>query len=218
MNISNLHTNINFQSELDEIITNLNGTRPKLLLHCCCAPCASYCLEYLSKYFDITAIFINDNIESIEEYYKRANELVRLISEMPLASKVECVICPYNGQLFLDRAKGLENFTEGGPRCGICFTDRLRATCLYGIKNKFDYFTTTLTISPLKNSILINDIGMAISKSTNNLIKWLPSNFKKKGGYLRSIQLSKEYNLYRQNYCGCIFSKNEAITKANKKG
>lgn len=208
MKNSGIHSNIDYQKELDKLIENLQTT-PKLLLHCCCAPCASYCLQYLSDYFDITAIFINNNIENKEEYDKRANELLRLISKLPVKNPVKSVIFPYNGEQFLMLTKGLEDFPEGGPRCGVCFTDRLRKTAEYGVTHRFDYFSTTLSISPLKNSILLNDIGAAISKQYGEKIKWLPSNFKKKSGYLKSLALSKEYNLYRQNYCGCIYSKNQ---------
>lgn len=197
---------MNYQKELDGIISRLENV-PRLLLHDCCAPCGSYCIEYLSKYFDITVYFYNPNIFPEEEYIKRVNEIKRLISEMPLPRPVSFIEGKYDPQEFFNAAKGYENEPEGGKRCEECFKLRLFNSAKVAKENNFDYFTTTLTISPLKNAELLNNIGNAAAEKFG--IKFLPSDFKKKGGYLRSIALSKEYNLYRQNFCGCVFSKPE---------
>lgn len=171
-----------------------------LLLHCCCAPCASACLERLKDFFKITVLFYNPNIED-EEYLKRKDELLRLLEITKWATVLDC---DHDTNEFYSRVKGLEGEKEGGKRCEVCFTLRLEKTCEIAEKNGFDYFSTTLTLSPLKNSSLINEIGenLALGKK----VKWLHSDFKKKDGYLRSLQLSKEYGLYRQNYCGCVYS------------
>lgn len=205
---------INYQKKLDELIKTLDHT-PKLLLHSCCAPCSSYCLEYLAEYFSITVLYYNPNISPEFEFYKRANEQKRLIESLPVKNPVSLVVDEYDPHAFYDIAKGLENVPEGGERCFKCYRLRLSRAAEYAAANGFDYFCTTLTISPLKNAAKINEIGKALeaeinqTAAENNLptVKFLPSDFKKKGGYLRSIELSKEYGLYRQNYCGCIFSK-----------
>lgn len=191
----------NFDREMTEIIKSLKGERKKLLLHACCAPCSSACLERLKEHFDITVFFYNPNIED-DEYEKRKAEMIRFLSETGWASICDC---DHDKNEFYDKVKGLENEPEGGKRCAVCFALRLNKSFEYAKDNGFDYVTTTLTISPLKNAELINGIGEKLAKS--NGVSWLYSDFKKQGGYLRSTQLSKEYDLYRQNYCGCVYSK-----------
>jgi predicted adenine nucleotide alpha hydrolase (AANH) superfamily ATPase len=202
----------NFQKKTDEYIRSLQerGVRGKLLLHSCCAPCSSYCLEYLSKYFDITDYFYNPNITNTDEYEKRASELGRLISEYNKsgADSIEYVTGRYVPEEFIQAVRGLENEPEGGLRCVKCFRLRLYETAGYAAENGFDCFTTTLTISPLKNASVLNYIGQEAAEKFG--IYFLPSDFKKRGGYQRSIELSREYNLYRQDYCGCVFSKTES--------
>lgn len=200
----------NFQKEMDSIIeqNQKDGITPSLLLHSCCAPCSSYVLEYLSKYFKITVLYYNPNISPKEEYIHRLKEEKRLISEMSFENPVSIIDCSYDSQEFFSCAKGLEKESEGGKRCEKCFDLRLSYTAKTAKEKGFDYFATTLTISPLKNAQLINEIGESLGEKFN--VKYLCSDFKKKEGYKRSIILSKEYNLYRQNYCGCIFSKAES--------
>ena len=198
---------LNYQQMLEKVINyNIeNNVRPKLLLHSCCAPCSSYCLEYLVSYFDITLYFYNPNITSEEEYIKRADELKRLVKEMGINSKVKIIVEEYGCEEFYRISKGLENEPERGRRCLECFELRLDKTANYAKRNDFDYFTTTLTISPHKNADLLNAIGEKKGKEYN--VDYLFSDFKKKNGYKRSIELSTEYNLYRQDFCGCIYSK-----------
>lgn len=198
--------NVNYQRRLDELINKLSGT-PRLLLHCCCAPCSSYVLEYLSRFFEITCLFYNPNISPAEEYEKRAEELRRLISEQPHENPVSIIVEKYNPQDFFAAIKGYEHIKEGGERCFRCYRLRLEMAAKYAKEYNFDYFCSTLSISPLKNARKLNDIGEELSKIYK--ISHLPNDFKKKGGYKRSIELSAEYDLYRQNYCGCVFSKNE---------
>ncbi len=195
---------MNYQKELDGVVSRLESV-PKLLLHDCCAPCGSYCIEYLSKYFDVTVYFYNPNISPREEYIKRVNEIKRLISQMPLPRPVHFMEGQYNPQEFFNAVKGYENEPEGGKRCEECFKLRLFDAAIVAKENNFDYFTTTLTISPLKNAELLNEIGSLAAEKCG--VKFLPSDFKKRGGYQRSIALSREYNLYRQNFCGCVYSK-----------
>lgn len=196
----------NYQKILENEIAKLNGEHKKLLLHVCCAPCSSYCLEYLSQYFDITVYFYNPNISPKSEYDFRDSELKRLAKEMQL-DNIKIVTEDYNADEFFSVAHGLETEPEGGKRCEKCFALRLSKSAEFAKQNGFDYFTTTLSISPLKNADLLNSIGSELAKKYS--VPYLFSDFKKKGGYLRSIELSKQYNLYRQNYCGCIFSKNQ---------
>ncbi len=199
---------INYQNQLDRIIENIDPDNPpRLLLHSCCAPCSSYTLEYLSRYFDITVYYFNPNISPKQEFDKRFEEQKRLISQMPFKNSVTLVEGDYNYDDFLEIAKGLENVPEGGERCFRCYKMRLESTARLAKEQGFDYFCTTLSISPLKNSQKINELGFEIEEKYG--VKWLPSDFKKREGYKRSIQLSKEYSLYRQNFCGCIFSKNQ---------
>ena len=198
---------INYQKELDRIIEKNGDTKPRLLLHSCCAPCSSYVLEYLSAYFDITVFYFNPNISPESEYVKRVNEVKRLIAEMPSCSQVRFMEGRYEPQQFYSCAKGLEDEPEGGERCLKCFRLRLKEAARAAKEINADYVCTTLTISPLKNAENLNRIGEEEAESLG--IKWLPSDFKKKNGYKRSIELSDEYNLFRQNYCGCVFSKRD---------
>lgn len=195
---------INYQRRLDELIKTLDYT-PRLLLHSCCAPCSSYCLEYLAEYFSITVLYYNPNISPEEEFRKRAEEQRRLIEALPAKNPISLIVDDYNPREFFDVAKGLEDAPEGGERCFKCYRLRLERAAEYAAEHGFDYFCTTLSISPLKNAAKLNEIGETLEAELG--IKFLPSDFKKKGGYLRSIELSREYGLYRQNYCGCIFSK-----------
>ncbi len=194
---------INYQLELEKEIVGLTH-KPKLLLHACCAPCSSYCLEYLQKHFDITVLFYNPNIYPENEYSLRENELSRLIDEMGF-DNIKCISCEFNPKEFYDAVKGFEESSEGGERCKKCYRLRLQKTAEIAKENGFDFFCTTLSISPLKDATALCDIGVELGNLYN--VKYLLSDFKKKGGYQRSIQLSQQYGLYRQNYCGCVFSK-----------
>ena len=201
----------NYQLELDKTLKKITSEniRPKLLLHACCAPCSSYVLEYLTQYFDITVFFYNPNISPESEYLHRVSEIKRLISEMcPSVSFIEG---RYEPEKFYEMAKGLENEPERGARCLKCYRMRLEESAAVAKENKFDYFTTTLSISPQKDSIVLNSIGKEISEKYD--IPYLFSDFKKKGGYKRSIELSAQFHLYRQNFCGCIFSKMQSQKK-----
>lgn len=205
---------LNTQQRMDKLLTELTkeGRVPKLLLHSCCAPCSSYVLEYLSEYFEITDFFYNPNISPREEYEERLNELKRLITEQPHKYPVTLIEGRYDEKEFYEAVKGLENEPEGGARCKKCFELRLAEAARVAKEVDADYFATTLTISPLKNAPLLNETGAALG-SNSEKPKYLPSDFKKKGGYQRSIELSHEYSLYRQNYCGCIFSKRDALLR-----
>lgn len=197
---------INYQKELDKITDSIDaGNPPRLFLHSCCAPCSSYTLEYLSNYFDITVYYFNPNISPKEEFDKRFAEQKRLIDSLPAKNPIKLVLGEYNYDDFLQIARGYENVAEGGERCFRCYRMRLESTARIAKEQGFDYFCTTLSISPLKNSQKINQIGYEVAQKYG--IKWLPSDFKKREGYKRSIELSREYNLYRQSFCGCIFSK-----------
>lgn len=198
---------MNYQLKLESILKENEGLTKNLLLHSCCAPCSSHVLEYLTNYFNITILFYNPNISSKEEYYKRLNELKRLIKELPHLNKIEIVELPYNNKEFFDIAKGLEDIPEGGIRCFKCYRLRLEEAAKYAKDNNYDFFTTTLSISPHKNADKLNEIGEDLQKIYQ--INYLYADFKKKGGYQRSIELSKKYDLYRQDFCGCIYSKIE---------
>ena len=200
---------INYQRELDRIIADnqRRGTVPKLLLHVCCAPCSSYCLEYLSNYFDITVYYYNPNISFEEEYEYRLSEEKRFISLKEFSRPVALTESEYCPEDFFAAVKGLEQEPEGGLRCRACFRLRLEATAKKAKEGGFDCFTTTLTISPLKDARLLNAIGMELGAREG--VKWLCSDFKKKDGYKRSCELSAQYGLYRQDYCGCVFSRRE---------
>ncbi len=201
---------VNYQKILDKIIAGLEEEKDtkSLLLHVCCAPCSSYCLEYLSQYFNITVFFYNPNISENDEYQLRLSEEKRFISEMNFKNPVSIIEGRYSPKEYFSAVKGLENEPEGGKRCKKCFALRLEESARIAREMNFDYFTTTLTISPLKNAALLNEIGESCAQKYG--VKWLSSDFKKKEGYKRSIVLSAEHNLYRQNYCGCVFSKKEA--------
>lgn len=205
--------NTNYQKELECILAQIQRQIrcPKLLLHSCCAPCSSYVLEYLSNFFEITVYFYNPNMDSEQEFMHRAEEQMKLIREMPVKHPVNSIIVPYQEQEFKQIVKGMEQEPEGGARCQKCFALRLSKTAEYAAQNGFDYFTTTLTISPLKNAHLLNTIGK--QEAQEHGVLFLPSDFKKKGGFLRSCQLSSQYGLYRQNYCGCVYSKQQDIKK-----
>ncbi len=199
-----------YQKWLDDTVSDIvsKGKTPSLLLHACCAPCSSYCVEYLSEYFDITVFFYNPNIDSLQEYERRVSEEERFLSSFPAKRPVRLVSERYEPKEFYEAAKGLEDEPEGGKRCEKCFRLRLSKAAAYAKENGFDYFTTTLSISPLKNASLLNSIGDELSKEYG--VPYLFSEFKKRGGFQRSTELSKEYGLYRQNYCGCVFSKRKA--------
>ena len=201
-----MQQNVNYQRELDTLLKSLEKP-PRLLLHCCCAPCSSYVLEYLSEFFEITCFFYNTNISPQSEYEKRARELERLISVQPHKYPVSLFVEKYNSEEFFSAVKGLEKVKEGGERCFKCYRLRLEAAANYASEYNFDYFCSTLSISPLKNAQKLNEIGDDLAKIYN--IPHLPNDFKKKGGYKRSVELSAQYDLYRQNYCGCVFSKQE---------
>ena len=201
---------INYQKKLENIIerNKREDILPSLLLHSCCAPCSSYTIEYLSDYFKISVLYYNPNISPREEYEKRKAEQMRLIESMPVKNDVNFADCDYDCNEFFKIAKGYEDCREGGERCFRCYEQRLRRTAQEAQKGGYDYFCTTLSISPLKNAQKINEIGERLSEEYGVL--WLPSDFKKREGYKRSIELSKEYNLYRQNFCGCVYSRREA--------
>jgi len=197
---------INYQKKMEEIIEQVSaGDRmPTLLLHSCCAPCSSYVLECLSKYFKITIFYYNPNIEPIAEYQKRAAEQKRFLSAFQSTAPIEFIEGPYDEDAFQIISSGREEEKEGGARCFLCYELRLRKTAEFAKSNGFDYFTTTLSVSPYKNAQALNEIGARLSEEYN--IPYLFSDFKKKNGYHRSIELSKQYQLYRQNFCGCIYS------------
>jgi epoxyqueuosine reductase len=200
---------VNYERLLDELICRLekSGEVPTLFLHCCCAPCSSYVLEYLSKYFRITTFYYNPNIFPQEEYAHRVAELKRFVSEFPTKYPVEFLEGAYEPERYYEAVRGLEREREGGARCRKCFELRLGEAARMAKSLNFDYFTTTLSISPMKNAAVLNEVGEAMAEKYG--VRHLPSNFKRKGGFLRSTELSKEYGLYRQDFCGCVFSKEE---------
>ena len=222
---------MNYQKQLEEVIKQNENNRKKLLLHSCCAPCSSYVLEYLREYFDITVFFYNPNISSKDEYEKRVKEEIRLIetynqqiktgnfenmNSTERAGLIEICEAEYNPLEFYEAIKGYEHLGERSERCKKCFELRLRKSAKVAKKGNFDYFTTTLTISPLKNADWLNEIGR--SEGEKEGILFLPSDFKKKDGYKRSIQLSNEFGLYRQDFCGCGFSKAEMEERRTLQG
>ena len=200
----------NYQLLLDRLIESECGgdRRPSLLLHACCAPCSSYVLEYLSKHFAITLFFYNPNISPEEEYRFRQQELVRLVQEMGLSDQVAIRFGNYDPREFTAIIRGREALPEGGSRCADCYRLRLQASAREAAAGGFDFFTTTLSISPYKNTEWLNTIGEEEGALAG--VRWLPSDFKKRNGYKRSCELSAQYGLYRQDYCGCIYSKNES--------
>ncbi len=203
----------NYQKELDQRLAQFQaeGRTPDLLLHSCCAPCSSYVLEYLSQYFRITVFYYNPNITDSAEYHKRVDEVRRLISGLPAVNPISFIEGEYEPRVFTEAVKGLEKEPEGGARCNQCFRLRLGRTAalaarLAAERGRGILFTTTLTISPLKNAAVLNSIGEEMASLYEGIV-WLDSDFKKREGYKRSIELSAKYNLYRQDYCGCIYSK-----------
>ncbi len=233
----------NYQRELEKIIDGLGkGERPALMLHSCCAPCSSHCMAYLRDHFDVTVFYYNPNITREEEYRKRVEEEKRLIREynaqvdafrdrqdphpgdvmmfpgdLPVSEKtgkIDVIEGDYDRDSFWELAKGLEECPEGGERCFRCYELRLRATAREALRQGSDYFTTTLTISPLKNAEKLNEIGNRVGEELG--VSFLPSDFKKKNGYRHSVELSACYGLYRQDYCGCIYSEREAMLRREK--
>jgi len=198
---------MNYQLKLEDILKENKDKTPTLLLHSCCAPCSSYVLEYLTNHFYITILFYNPNISSKVEYDKRLNELKRLVKDLPHSNKIEIVEGRYEPKEFIEIAKGLETIPEGGERCFKCYRLRLEEAAKFAKENNYDFFTTTLSISPHKNAEKLNEIGGNLQKQYQ--VNYLYADFKKKGGYQRSIELSKKYDLYRQDFCGCIYSKIE---------
>lgn len=207
----------NYQKELELILEQIKRDQktPKLLLHSCCAPCSSYVLEYLSNYFLITVYYFNPNISPSDEYRHRVEEQKRLIRELPVKHTVSFLEGEYRPERFYQAVKGLEAIPEGGERCFACYALRLREAAKASKENGADYFTTTLSISPLKKAEKLNEIGRLAGEEYG--VSYLPSDFKKRGGYQRSIVLSREYGLYRQNYCGCIFSRQEAESRVQRR-
>lgn len=204
----------NYQKELDNIIQKLQGKVPRLFLHSCCAPCSSYVLEYLCPFFDITVFYYNPNISASAEYKKRVEEQKRLIAAYNAEGKghpIKIVEGDYEPERFYEAVNGYEQCGEGSERCFRCFDLRLRETAIKAKEQGFDYFGTTLTISPLKNAAKLNEIGLELSWEFK--MPWLPSDFKKKNGYKRSVELSVQYELYRQDFCGCSFSKAERMSQ-----
>ncbi len=208
---------VNYQRVMEDIVRKEEaaGRRLRLLLHTCCAPCSSSVLEYLCAHFDVTCYDYNPNISPYEEFEKRMQELERLTREMPLPSKPEVLVGAYDTEKFDALSRGLEDVPEGGTRCFACYRLRLEETARVAQKHCFDYFTTTLSVSPYKNAAKLNALGGELSKEYG--VPYLFSDFKKNDGYLRSIRLSVIYHLYRQNYCGCIYSKRQAEEKLMEK-
>lgn len=207
---------VNYQKELDKLILELKKEEkvPRLLLHSCCAPCSSYVLEYLSQYFEVTVFYYNPNIYPESEYTKRVLEQQKLISEMRFKYPVTFIAGNYDSEKFYNMARGLEDVKEGGERCFKCYELRLREAAKIAKNGEYDFFTTTLSISPLKNAQKLNEIGMLLAEEYG--IEYLLSDFKKKNGYKRSVELSEQYGLYRQDYCGCVFSMKERKEAENK--
>lgn len=202
---------INYQKELEKELARQVDRVPRLLLHVCCAPCSSYVLEYLSEYFEITVFYYNPNIEPAEEYHYRAAEEQRFISEITPRHPIHYMEGDFEPGLFHETIRGLEKEPEGGLRCTECFRLRLEKSAQLCRDGGYDYFTTTLTISPLKDANRLNTIGQELAAAYG--VRWLPSDFKKRGGYVRSVELSREHHLYRQDYCGCVYSKAESLER-----
>lgn len=211
---------VNYQKALENILEGLainkDIPRKRLLLHACCAPCSSYVLEYLRAYFDITVLYYNPNITDREEYDKRVDELKRLVEIMKQPGwNISVTEGRYEPERFFEMTRGLEQIPEGGVRCFGCYEMRLKETARLAAEGGYDYFATTLTISPLKNAEKLNEIGEQLAQEFG--VSHLPSDFKKKNGYKRSVELSEEYGLYRQNYCGCVFSANKNTVESVEK-
>lgn len=225
-----MNTVRNYQKELDKILCQPDIYGKKLLLHACCAPCSSYCLEYLREYFDLTVFYYNPNITEDAEYRKRVEEEKRLIMTLNATglaeagrspdraaaagrSEIKIIEGSYDTARFYEISRGLEQCPEGGERCFRCYELRLGETARVAVEQHFDYFTTTLTISPLKNAAKLNEIGERLGEEYG--VAFLPSDFKKRNGYKRSIELSREYHLYRQDYCGCVYSRAQRMREKN---
>lgn len=194
----------NYQKEMEEEIAALNGRRPTLLLHSCCGPCSSAVIERLHAFFDLTVLYYNPNIEPEAEYIHRLEEQTRLLSLLP--GNIPLLPCRWEHEAFTAFGESMADAPEGGARCTRCFEMRLSYTAREAQAHGFEYFTTTLSVSPHKNADILNRVGAALGEKYG--VKYLMADFKKKNGYLRSLQLSKEYDLYRQDYCGCLYSKN----------
>ena len=207
---------VNYQIEMERELARIeaSGRRPRLLLHACCAPCSSYVLEALNHCFDIDVYYYNPNIAPREEFDRRAAELQRLTAQLPHENALRVIVGDYDNAAYMTLCRGHEDDPEGGARCERCFRLRLAQTARLAAERGDDYFTTTLTISPLKDAQLINAIGMELSEDTG--VPWLPCDFKKKNGYKRSIELSRQFDLYRQNFCGCAFSRRDAERREQK--
>lgn len=204
---------VNYQRRTDRAIQRLcaDGARPRLLLHACCAPCSSYVLEYLHEYFELTVFFSNPNITDRTEYQKRLEELRRLCREAPFCRGIDVIEDEIDTDAYFTAIKGVEDGSEGGERCGRCFRLRLSRTAAYAKAHGFPLFATTLTVSPHKDAERINLLGADVAAQYG--MEYLPSDFKKRGGYERTLALSEEYGLYRQSYCGCVFSMHERDTR-----
>ena len=196
--------NNNYSDKCEEILNSLDGKK-RLLLHSCCGPCSSYVITYLTKYFDITILYYNPNIFPYDEYLKRKEEQIRLINDIDTENSLDIKDCDYDNDLYENLIKGLEKEPERGKRCNVCYLMRLDKTAALAKENGYDFFCTTLSVSPYKNANLINEYGSSLEDKYK--VRWLYSDFKKKDGYKQSILLSQKYNLYRQNYCGCVYSK-----------
>lgn len=193
---------------MEKIIKNISGEdKPKLLLHSCCGPCSSAVLERISDYFDIDIFYYNPNIDSPYEFYRRSDEQIKLVEDLELDDKIDVKVIKYNHQEFLSYIKGFEKYEEGGARCFRCYRQRLEETAKYAAENNYDYFTTTLSISPHKDSQILNRLGKFLSEKYK--VNYLFSDFKKKNGFKRSVELTDKFNMYRQDYCGCEFSRGE---------
>lgn len=200
---------MNYQLKLEQLLNkiDIHSNRPKLLLHACCGPCSSYCLEYLTEFFDITILYYNPNIYPALEYERRLEELKIFLSKIPHANKIDLLEARYNPKEYYQVVKGLENLGERSQRCYVCYKLRMEESAKIAKENNYDFFTTTLSISPYKDAQWINEIGELLEKKYQ--VNYLYADFKKKNGYKRSIELSNQYNMYRQDYCGCVYSKLE---------
>ena len=206
---------MNYYLKFEEILDSIkcSNKTPRLLLHACCGPCSSYCLELLSNYFDITILYYNPNIYPDLEYYRRLNELKEFLTKIHHKNKIDLIESRYNPDEYYKSVKGFEKLGEKSKRCYECYKLRMEEGAIVASNNNFDYFTTTLSISPYKISNWINEIGIDLENKYN--VKYLYSDFKKKNGYIRSIELSNKYNMYRQYYCGCVYSKLERDEKVS---
>lgn len=208
---------VNYQIEMERELARIaaSAARPRLLLHCCCAPCSSYVLETLTHAFDIDAFYYNPNIAPREEFERRGQELNRLAAALPHENAIRVIVRDYDNAAYLAMCRGHEEEREGGPRCALCFRMRLASSAKLAARLGCDWYTTTLTISPLKNARLINEIGAELGAREG--VRWLYSDFKKKNGFKRSCELSAQYGLYRQDYCGCAFSRRERDERLDRK-